>query len=190
MDQAVSLAARSRRFESSFYPCKVNLNTRHGEALRPHTHQPSPSIPWQQKGADRLGVQCLTDPDCRRAGTALVPSITGMGDHVSGQIPVISCSGEVGSARGSTAEASVGFIDAGAGRRHGRGLARRGALGVGRWACSSAFRARRTCGRVLLPLFNSSPRSQTCESWQKSDAGLLLAPRDVSCMWVPMADMP
>ena len=86
MDQAVSLAARSRRFESSFYPCKVNLNTRRGEALRPHTHQPSPSIPWQQKGAHRLGVQCLTDPDCRRAVTALVPTITGMGDHVLGRV--------------------------------------------------------------------------------------------------------
>jgi hypothetical protein len=84
MDQAVSLAARSRRFESSFYPCKVNLNTRHGEALRPRTHQLSPSIPWQQIRAHRLGIQCLTDPDCRRAVTALVPTITGMGDHVSG----------------------------------------------------------------------------------------------------------
>jgi hypothetical protein len=86
MDQAVSLAARSRRFESSFYPCKVNLNTRRGEALRPHTHQPSPSIPWQQIRAHRLGVQCLTDPDCRRAVTALVTTITGMGDHVSGRV--------------------------------------------------------------------------------------------------------
>jgi hypothetical protein len=86
MDQAVSLAARSRRFESSFYPCKVNLNTRRGEALRPHTHQPSPSIPRQQIRAHRLGVQCLTDPDCRRAVTALVPTITGMGDHVSGLV--------------------------------------------------------------------------------------------------------
>jgi hypothetical protein len=86
MDQAVSLAARSRRFESSFYTCKVNLNTRRGEALRPHTHQPSPSIPRQQRGAHRLGIQCLTDPGCRRAVTALVPTITGMGDHVSGRV--------------------------------------------------------------------------------------------------------
>jgi hypothetical protein len=86
MDQAVSLAARSRRFESSFYPCKVNLNTCRGEALRPHTHQPSPSIPWQQIRAHRLGVQCLTDPDCRRAVTALVPTITEMRDHVSGRV--------------------------------------------------------------------------------------------------------
>jgi hypothetical protein len=91
MDQAVSLAARSRRFESSFYPCKVNLNTRRGEALRSHTYQPSPSIPWQQKGAHRLGVQCLTDPDCRRAVTALVPTITGMGDHVSGRMRRAIC---------------------------------------------------------------------------------------------------
>jgi hypothetical protein len=91
MDQAVSLAARSRRFESSFYPCKVNLNTRHGEALRPHTHQPSPSIPWQQIRAHRLGVQCLTDPDYRRVVTALVPTITGMGDHVSGHVRGYVC---------------------------------------------------------------------------------------------------
>jgi hypothetical protein len=86
MDQAVSLAARSTRFESSFYPCKVNLNTRRGEALRPNTHQPSPSIPRQQIRAHRLGVQCLTDPDCCRAVTALVPTITGMGDYVSGRV--------------------------------------------------------------------------------------------------------
>jgi hypothetical protein len=86
MDQAVSLAARSRRFESSFYPCKVNLNIRCGEALRPHTYQPSPSIPRQQIRAHRLGIQCLTDPDCRRAVTALVPTITGMRDHVSGRV--------------------------------------------------------------------------------------------------------
>jgi hypothetical protein len=86
MDQVVSLAARSRRFESSVYPCKVNLNTRRGEALRPHTYQLSPSIPWQQNRTHRLGVQCLTDPDCRRAVTALVPSITGMGEHVSGRV--------------------------------------------------------------------------------------------------------
>jgi hypothetical protein len=91
MDQAISLAARSRRFKSSFYPCKLNLNTRRGEALRPHTHQPSPSIPWQQIRAHRLGVQCLTDPDCCRAVTALVPTITGMGDHVSGRMRGYVC---------------------------------------------------------------------------------------------------
>jgi hypothetical protein len=86
MDQVVSLAPRSRQSNRVFKPCKVNLNTRHGEALRPHTHQPSPSIPRQQIMAHRLGVQCLTDPDCRRAVTAHVPTITEMGDHVSGRV--------------------------------------------------------------------------------------------------------
>jgi hypothetical protein len=100
----------------------------------------------------------------------------------TGQTPAISCSGEVESARGRTAGALAGFIGAGVGRGHGRGLARRGVRGVGRWACSGAFRAHRTSGGVLLPMFNSSPRSQTCKSWQKSGAGLLLAPRVVSCM--------
>jgi hypothetical protein len=56
-----------------------------------HTHQPSPSIPWQQIRAHRLGVQCLTDPDCRRAVTALVPTITGMGDHVLGRMRAYVC---------------------------------------------------------------------------------------------------
>jgi hypothetical protein len=85
MDQAVSLAARSRRFESSFYPSKVNLNTRRGRGT------PSPSIPRQQKGAHRLSIQCLTDPDCRYVVTALVPTITGMGDHVSGRVRRAIC---------------------------------------------------------------------------------------------------
>jgi hypothetical protein len=81
--------------------------------------------------------------------------------------PAISCSCEVESAQGRTAEASVGFIGADA----GRGL-----------ACSGTFTSRRTRGGVLLPMFKSLPRSQTCESWQKSGAGLLLAPMAISCM--------
>ena len=85
-DLGVHTEMYSRRFESSFCPCKVNLNTPRGEALRPHTHQSSPSIPWQQIRAHRLGVQCLTDPDCLCAVTALVPTITGMGDHISGRV--------------------------------------------------------------------------------------------------------
>jgi hypothetical protein len=56
---------------------------------------------------------------------------------------------------GRTAEALAGFISAGAGRGHVRGLAQHGARGVGRWECSGAFRARRTRGGVLLPMFNS-----------------------------------
>jgi hypothetical protein len=54
------------------------------------------------------------------------------GTPCAGQTPMISRSGEVESARGRTTEASAGFIGAGAGRGHGRGLARRGARGVGR----------------------------------------------------------
>jgi hypothetical protein len=104
------------------------------------------------------------------------------GTPFAGQTPVISGSSEVESTRGSMVEASVGFIGASASRRHGHSLARRGARGVGRWACSGAFRACRTRGSVLLPLLNSSPRSQACESWQKFGACLLLAPRAVSCM--------
>jgi hypothetical protein len=119
-------------------------------------------------------------------GSADRSTVTGdrvaVGTSFAGQMPVISGSGEVESTRGSTVEASVGFIGAGASRRHGHGLARRGACGVRRWACSGVLRARRTRDSVLLPLFNSSPRLQVCESWQKSGAGLLLAPRAVSCM--------
>jgi hypothetical protein len=50
------------------------------------------------------------------------------GTPSTGQTPVISCSGEVESARGSTTEASAGFIDAGAAWR---GAGRAG-LGAGR----------------------------------------------------------
>jgi hypothetical protein len=80
------ISCKKQTIRIEFYPCKVNLNTRRGEALRPHTRQPSPSIPRQQIRAHRLGVQCLTDPDYRHAVTALVPTITGMGDHVSGRV--------------------------------------------------------------------------------------------------------
>jgi hypothetical protein len=62
---------------------------------------------------------------------------------------------------GSTTEASAGFIGAGAGGGHGCGSVRRGAREVGRWACSGTFRARQTRGGVLLPMFNSSPRSHS-----------------------------
>jgi hypothetical protein len=98
------------------------------------------------------------------------------------QTLAISCSGEFESTRGHTAEALAGFIGAGESRGHGRGLARCGARGVGRWACSGAFRVRRTRGGVLLPMFKSFLRSQTCESWQTSSADLFRAPMAISCM--------
>jgi hypothetical protein len=36
--------------------------------------------------AHRLGIQCSTNPGCRRAVTALVPTIASMGDPVLGQV--------------------------------------------------------------------------------------------------------
>jgi hypothetical protein len=80
------ISCEKQTIRIEFYPCKVNLNTRYVGALRPHTYQPSPLIRWQQIRAHRLGVQCLTDPDCRRAVTPLVPTITEMGDHVSSRV--------------------------------------------------------------------------------------------------------
>jgi hypothetical protein len=104
------------------------------------------------------------------------------GTPCAGQTPAISCSGDVESARGRTTEALAGFIGAGVGRGHELGAARRGACGFRRWACSGAFRACQTRGGVLLPMFKSLLRSQTCESWQKSGADLFLAPMAISCM--------
>jgi hypothetical protein len=81
------------------------------------------------------------------------------GTSCVGQTPVISCSGEIESARGRTTEALAGFIGAGAGRGHGRGLERCGARRLGRRACSGKVRARRTRGGVLMPLFKRLLRS-------------------------------
>jgi hypothetical protein len=36
--------------------------------------------------AHRLGMQCPTDPSCRRAVAALAPTIASMGDPISGQV--------------------------------------------------------------------------------------------------------
>ena len=38
-----------------------------------------------------LGIQCSTDPGYRCVVTALVPTITGMGDHVSGRVRGYVC---------------------------------------------------------------------------------------------------
>jgi hypothetical protein len=64
------------------------------------------------------------------------------GTPFAGQTPAISCSGEVESARGRTAEALAGFIGAGASRGHG--VAWRGAGRAG----SGAGRALARSGRV------------------------------------------
>jgi hypothetical protein len=71
-----------------------------------------------------------------RKGSAGQSTVAGdrvaAGTPFAGQTPVIFGSGEVESTRGSTVEASVGFIGAGASRTHGRSSARCGARGVGR----------------------------------------------------------
>jgi hypothetical protein len=91
-------------------------------------------------------------------------------------------SGKVESERGSTVEASVGFIGAGVGG--GTGSAWRGAVRAGSsaGACSSDARARRTRGRLFLPLFKRLQRSQACESCHESCADLFLAPMVISYM--------
>jgi hypothetical protein len=77
----------------------------------------------------------------------------GRGHAVRGAKPVIWCSGEVERVHRSTVEVPGGFIDAGAGNGTGSPLARRGACGGGRRACSGELRPRRTRGSLLLFLF-------------------------------------
>jgi hypothetical protein len=72
---------------------------------------------------------------------------------VRGAMSVIWCSGEVERARRSTVDVSGGFIGAGASNGTGSALARRGARGGARRACSGELRARRTRGSLFLFLF-------------------------------------
>jgi hypothetical protein len=51
----------------------------------PHTSTVSIDSSFAAR-AHRLGIQCSTDPGCRRGVTALVPTIASMGDPVSGQV--------------------------------------------------------------------------------------------------------
>jgi hypothetical protein len=78
-----------------------------------------------------------------------------------GQTPVNSCLGRVGSARGCTVKAGVGFIAVSA--VMGTGLTRRD-VGPSAGACSGVARTRRTRGRVNLTEFLRLLSTQTCES--------------------------
>jgi hypothetical protein len=80
----ISCEKQTIRIEFLYLQGKPKHTTWWG-TLSPHTSI-VPVDPWQQIRAHRLGVQCLTDPDCRRAVASLVPTITGMGDHVSGRV--------------------------------------------------------------------------------------------------------
>jgi hypothetical protein len=51
----------------------------------PHTSTVPIDPPFVAR-AHRLGIQCSIDPGCRRAVTALVPTISSMGDPVLGQV--------------------------------------------------------------------------------------------------------
>jgi hypothetical protein len=77
----------------------------------------------------------------------------GRGHAVRGAIPVIWYSSEVERARRRTIDVSGGFIGAGTRNGAGSALARRGARGGARRACSSELRARRTRGYLFLLLF-------------------------------------
>jgi hypothetical protein len=72
----------------------------------------------------------------------------------------------VGSERGCTVEAGVGFIVASMGVGVGAVLARHGAgrAGPSVGVCSGVARARRTRDCVILPKFLHLLSSQTCES--------------------------
>jgi hypothetical protein len=82
------------------------------------------------------------------------------GTPFAGQTPVISGSGEVERARRSTVDVYGGFIGAGTGNGTSSALARRGARGGARRACSSELRARRTRGSLLLFVFHPLPSGQ------------------------------
>jgi hypothetical protein len=56
------ISCEKQTIRIEFYPCKVNLNTRHVRALRPHTRQPSPSIPRSRPGLTALAYNAPLTP--------------------------------------------------------------------------------------------------------------------------------
>jgi hypothetical protein len=76
MDQVVSLAARSRRFESSFKTLqgKPKHTTCRGTSSPHISIVPIDSLATNRPTA--IGIQCLTDPGRCHVVTALVPTIT------------------------------------------------------------------------------------------------------------------
>jgi hypothetical protein len=84
--QAVSLAASSRQFESSFKTLqgKPKHTTCQGTPS-PHMSTVPIDSPFVAR-PHRLSIQFSTDPGCRRAVTTLVLTIASMGDPVSGRV--------------------------------------------------------------------------------------------------------
>jgi hypothetical protein len=56
------ISCEKQTIQIEFYPCKVNLNTRHVGALRPHTRQSSPSIPRSRPGLTALACNAPLTP--------------------------------------------------------------------------------------------------------------------------------
>jgi hypothetical protein len=117
------------------YP--VYVHRRSGEVRRPWTGFSGEAKSDSLLGELHRGVHSLFQGS-GVAGKGSVGRSTVAGARVAagtpctGQTPVVSGSGEVERARRSTVDARGCFIGAGARRRRGRGLAWRGAHGVGR----------------------------------------------------------
>jgi hypothetical protein len=134
------------------YP--VYVHRRSGEVRRPWTGFSGEANSDSLLGELHRGVHSLLRGlDGVGRGSAGRSTVAGdraaTGTPCTGQTPVVSGSGEVECVRRSTVEVPGGFIGAGA----GSALARRGACGGARRACSGELRARRTRGSLLLPLF-------------------------------------
>jgi hypothetical protein len=137
------------------YP--VYVHRRSGEVRRPWTGFSGEANSDSLLGELHRGVHSLLRGlDEVGRGSAGRSTVTGdraaAGTPCTGQTPVVSGSGEVERVRRSTVEVPGGFIGAGAGNGAGSALARRGAHGGARRACSGELRARRTRGSLLLPL--------------------------------------
>jgi hypothetical protein len=56
------ISCEKQTIRIEFYPCKVNLNTRHVRVLQPHTCQLSPSIPRSRPGLTALAYNAPLTP--------------------------------------------------------------------------------------------------------------------------------
>jgi hypothetical protein len=138
------------------YP--IYVHQRSGEVRRPWTGFSGEANSDSLLGELHRGVHSLLyGLDGVGRGSAGRSTVAGdraaVGTSCTGQTPVVLGSGEVERVWRSTVEVPGGFIGAGAGNGAGSALARRGARGGARRACSGELRARRTRGSLLLPMF-------------------------------------
>jgi hypothetical protein len=138
------------------YP--VYVHRRSGEVRRPWTGFSGVAKSDSLLGELHRGMHGLfRGSGVARKGSAGRSTVAGdrvaAGTLFAGQTPVISGSGEVECVWRSTVDVYGGFIGVGAGNGVGSVLARRGARGGTRRACSGELRARRTRGSLLLFVF-------------------------------------